>query len=538
VWSIFVVVLAPAFDRLPRVSEGEKPILIQALLSQSTIEAFNESIVCRLAGPAELELHTMTMRPGVERLGDELAAVVPAKVRLSCSAVLAYGDSAQEHLTKEQPSMTASDSTARSRNLVAIDIAKAKHEVLVELPTGKRRKMIVRNQLSDFRQLAGYLKRLEGALEIALEPTADYHRNLAYFLKVQGFAVKLVSSIAVARTREALHNSWDKNDPKDAQVILHLLRSGNTQYFYDPVIEQTNDLQELSKTHFQVSLRKTRVQHSLLNHYLPLYFPEAERFLSNSRSSWFARLLLEFPTPQAITQLTEKEFLEKASQLLWRKQSKAPILRALYAKAQESVALPVPLESQAIATFRLTLAQHLELCRIRAELEETAHELLQDQLDYQILRSVPGVGPIIALTVLAEAGDLRRFGHERQFLKFCGLDLATSQSGAYRGRTQLSKRGNSRLRSALWMAARRATHMQENTFRQKFSRYLRADPTNTDLRRKAYTACTAKMARTIYGLIKHEQFYRAYREDAIPEPGGRTRSHGPLRQAASGGLTS
>src|SRR5215218_9236810 len=112
--------------------------------------------------------------------------------------------------------MTATDSTARTRILVAIDIAKAKHEV-VELPTGKRRKMIVRNQLSDFRQLAAYLKRLDGTLEIALEPTADYHRNLAYFLKTQAFEVKLVSSIAVARTHEALHNSWDKNDPKDAQ---------------------------------------------------------------------------------------------------------------------------------------------------------------------------------------------------------------------------------------------------------------------------------------------------------------------------------
>ncbi len=105
--------------------------------------------------------------------------------------------------------MTALDSTARPRILVAIDIAKAKHDVLVELPTGKRRKMIVRNQLSDFRQLAAYLKRLEGTLEIALEPTADYHRNLAYFLKTQSFEVKLVSSIAVARTREALHNSWE-----------------------------------------------------------------------------------------------------------------------------------------------------------------------------------------------------------------------------------------------------------------------------------------------------------------------------------------
>jgi hypothetical protein len=29
--------------------------------------------------------------------------------------------------------------------------------------------------------------------------------------------------MALARTREALHNGWDKNDPKDAQVILHML---------------------------------------------------------------------------------------------------------------------------------------------------------------------------------------------------------------------------------------------------------------------------------------------------------------------------
>ena len=47
--------------------------------------------------------------------------------------------------------MTDSHSTPSPRVLVAIDIAKAKHDVLVELPTGKRKRMIVRNQLSDFR---------------------------------------------------------------------------------------------------------------------------------------------------------------------------------------------------------------------------------------------------------------------------------------------------------------------------------------------------------------------------------------------------
>jgi transposase len=171
-------------------------------------------------------------------------------------------------------------------------------------------------------------------------------------------------------------------------------------------------------------------------------------------------------------------------------------------------------------------------------LEKTAHELLKERIDYQLLRSIPGIGPIIALTVLAEAGDLQRFRHERQFLKFCGLDLSTAQSGAYRGRTQLSKRGNARLRSALWMAATVATRMSENSFRRKFDRYIKVNPTDANLKRKAYTACTAKMARTIFGLVKHQQHYRAYHEDAVPVPDGRTRSHGPLRPAASAAVTS
>jgi transposase len=272
-------------------------------------------------------------------------------------------------------------STPSPRVLVAIDIAKAKHDVLVELTTGKRKKMIVRNQQSDFRQLALYLHSLEGECQIALEPTADYHRNLAYFLRTQGFELKSVSSIAVSRTREALHNSWDKNDPKDAQVILYLLRNGNTQRLYDPVIEQTNDLQELSKTHFQISLRKTRVQHSLMNHYLPLYFPEVEFLLSNTRAGWFARLLIEFPTPASMTNLTEEEFVDKAQRLLSSKHSKRATLRSIYAKARESVSIPVAIDSQAVATFRLQLAEHLEMCRKRQQLEDTAHELLKERLD-------------------------------------------------------------------------------------------------------------------------------------------------------------
>ena len=52
--------------------------------------------------------------------------------------------------------------------------------------------------------------------------------------------------MALARTREALHNGWDKNDPRDAQVILHMLRIGATQRYHDPLMAGINDVQELS----------------------------------------------------------------------------------------------------------------------------------------------------------------------------------------------------------------------------------------------------------------------------------------------------
>ena len=88
---------------------------------------------------------------------------------------------------------------------------------------------------------------------VGFEATGNYHRTLAHRLLTAGFELRLISSVALARTREALHNGWDKNDPKDAQVILHMLRIGATQRYVDPLAAGINDLQELSKTHEAIS---------------------------------------------------------------------------------------------------------------------------------------------------------------------------------------------------------------------------------------------------------------------------------------------
>jgi hypothetical protein len=339
---------------------------------------------------------------------------------------------------------------------------------------------------------------------------------LAFFLAGRGFELRLISSVAAARTREALFNSWDKNDPKDAQVILHLLKTGVTQIYHDPLIHGINELQEMSKTHFQISLHKVRLQHSILTHYLPLYFPEAEKYMTSSRAQWFTHLLERYPCRTAVLKFSQAEFVKDAWSYVGRKVNKTAFLADFYETADKTIGLPVSEDSEAIRMFRIVLHEHQRLSQVRADIEARAELVLGKDVDFVRLKTLPGVGPILSLTILAEAGDLRRFRHHRQFLKYCGFDLSTLQSGQYRGKAKLSKRGNSRLRYAFWMAATIAIRMRDNSFRDKFTRYVASDPSDADLKRKAYTAVAAKMARVAHGMIKNGADYRPFHERAVP----------------------
>jgi len=401
-------------------------------------------------------------------------------------------------------------------NWVAIDIARYWNAILVETAAGKRHRFRMRNTAQDFDRLVSFVRALPGICRVALEPTGDYHRPLAHRLLREGFEVVGISSVAVARLREAMFNSWDKNDPKDASVILEMLKRGAVQRYMDPMLAGVHDIQELSKTYYQVSQARTKLQHSLINRSLPLFFPEMDRYWCTTGTEWFVRFLLQFPTAFHVRALTRSDFVQAAWDLVGRKVAKRAKLEEIWETAASTAALPHAPESMAVEMFRVQLRRYAGLNDLRAELEARAQEFLASNADYERLQTIPGIGPILALMILAEGGDLRRFDHHRQFLKYCGFDLAKSQSGVQRGRERLSKRGNARLRMAFWLAGGVAVRMRENSFRAKYDRYVRSAPDDADLKRKALTAVAAKMARVAYGLIKKNQPYRCFFECSLP----------------------
>lgn len=406
--------------------------------------------------------------------------------------------------------------TMSGLHLLAIDVAKQWNAILIEKADGQRQHFRMANSAQDFDRLEQFILSTGGRWRAALEPTGDYHRAIAHRLILTGVDVVSISSVAQARYREAKFNSWDKNDPKDAAIILDMLKHGLVMRYVDPIIAGNHDWQELSKTYYQVSRARTKLLHVIATHHLPLYFPEMYRYWSTTRVDWWLTFMIEFPTYTHVNRLSKDEFIRRAWDFVGRKVDKTNKLGAIWEMAQHSAGLPHDPESLAVETFRIALRQAQYLNEQRKSLEQRAEAALAHNSDYLRLKTLPGIGPIIALTILAEAGDIRRFSHHRQFLKYCGLDLAKQQSGSQRGREQLSKRGNARLRVAFWTAGVVAIRLRENSFKDKYDRYIKSNPGDADLRRKALTAVAAKVARVAYSVVKKGQPYQRFFEQSLP----------------------
>ena len=102
--------------------------------------------------------------------------------------------------------MTEIEDAPGARVLVGIDISKHRHEVLIAVPgKQRRRKMTLTNAKADFGRLVMVLREYGLPVRIGFEATGNYHRALAHHLSCAGFELKLISSVALARTREALH---------------------------------------------------------------------------------------------------------------------------------------------------------------------------------------------------------------------------------------------------------------------------------------------------------------------------------------------
>jgi len=121
--------------------------------------------------------------------------------------------------------------------------------------------------------------------------------------------------------------------------------------------------------------------------------------------------------------------------------------------------------------------------------------------DYYLLKSIPGIGGLVAAAILAEMGDIRRFNNEREFSNCIGLVPAIHQSSETDIKKGITPRCKALLRSYLiessWVAIRTDPEIQAY-----YRKHVGKNPKNVIVK------VAHKMCRRILSVIKNETPYQ------------------------------
>ena len=121
--------------------------------------------------------------------------------------------------------------------------------------------------------------------------------------------------------------------------------------------------------------------------------------------------------------------------------------------------LPLPAGSREVIEDCLALIDAVQVPIDRLDVEVRAHAKADPRVT--VLTRLPGVGPLTALVILAEIGDIGRFGSARKLAAWAGLTPTVRGSDRTIRHGHISKQGSTWLRWILAEAAQTAKRSPE-----------------------------------------------------------------------------
>ena len=179
-----------------------------------------------------------------------------------------------------------------------------------------------------------------------------------------------------------------------------------------------------------------------------------------------------------------------------------------------------PLRKSARATLKGYLQLLDQLRRQIAVVTRTIYRQLEALPEGKRLQNLPGVGRILAHTILAEVGDFGRFRSAKHLASYSLLAPRAFDSGDDDGEVPKGRHvghvGRRTLKWAWIEAARGAVH-RGGRFREAFDRYTDGGKRN---RNRGYILVGHELCRTAYAISKKEI---EYRDDPPERPGSSNR---------------
>ena len=161
--------------------------------------------------------------------------------------------------------------------------------------------------------------------------------------------------------------------------------------------------------------------------------------------------------------------------------------------------------SEELSFSLMSMVENLR--RQRQELKEVNRKLVKlmgcekYKVHYELLKTIPGIGVITAITILLECGDLKDFSSTDKFCAFVGLVPDCDVSGDHTGKSDLTRRRHKTLRymfiQSAWRAVRKDEHLS-TVFVKACRRMSNA---------KAIVIVANKLTRIVKSVLKNEKGY-------------------------------
>jgi len=260
--------------------------------------------------------------------------------------------------------------------IIAFDSHKRYTQACVEQLNGQR---ICEERIEHKRGgISEFLKRYEAGTPVAIETIGNWYW-LVDEIESAGMEAKLVH----ARKAKMMIGSVNKTDKLDARGLNLLQRCGTLPTVWIPPGE-LRDQRELPRTRMifakQRTVLKNRI-HSVIDKY---------------------GLQNEFGTLSDIFGLRGRKLLEAAMKLL-------------------------PVETRFCVEGLLKELANIEE-RLKV-IEKRMQEVYKENEEIRLLRTMPGIGPILSVVIWQEMGDVKRFCSAERFASYSGTCPRISQSG-------------------------------------------------------------------------------------------------------------
>lgn len=402
---------------------------------------------------------------------------------------------------------------------IGIDVsADFSYAAIIE-PNGDiyRKPFKVIHNLKGFKYLVDEIKKAEKELlskpAIFMESTGVYHIALFRYLKKIFNDVFIINPLITNCNKNSSIRKV-KNDKKDAISIAHIGKFQNIKYSTDINLDYYL-LKSLLREYYK--LRDDCSQYKkTLSADLRVIFPNYNTIFRDTCSKASLGILEKYPSPSLILNTPKNEII----QLLQNKARRSVewcenIYEKLINVAQEAIAIGVDLNKLSIK-IKINISMINAFSeQLNSLMKEIKNLLNSNQLNSDIehnislLTSIPGIGELTAITLVAEIGDFNRFKNSKSLVAYLGIDPSINESGNFKGsKNSMSKRGTSIGRRAVYTAALSAIGIKRNG---EANNKIILEYYNNKLKSKkpkvALGAVMHKIVRYIFSVIKNKKPY-------------------------------